>query len=153
MWKVLNLTSGSSRGIISRTTHFIRIEGVEWCSKIWVPFLDHLSGELGSRWVCSEGSACPCWAGLEISKSRGAEVLFSCPAFLTAYSGMLCVHSGTAPVQDSFADVLDPIGKHNLLFVAASQVVLVVKNQPANAGDTETWVWSLGQKDFLENLI
>ena len=49
---------------------------------------------------------------------------------------MLCIHGGTTPVQDSFADVLDPIGKYNLLFVVASQVVLVVKNQSANSGDT-----------------
>ena len=34
----------------------------------------------------------------------------------------------------------------------ASQVVLVVKNLPANAGDKkkETWVWSLGWEDPLE---
>ena len=44
--------------------------------------------------------------------------------------------SRTAPIQDSFSDVLDLIDKHNLLFVGASQVVLVVKKQPANAGDT-----------------
>ena len=31
-----------------------------------------------------------------------------------------------------------------------SQVVLVVKNLPANAGDTETWVQSLGWEDPLE---
>ena len=29
----------------------------------------------------------------------------------------------------------------------ASQVVLVVKNPPANAGNTETWVQSLGRED------
>ena len=29
-------------------------------------------------------------------------------------------------------------------------VVLVVKNLPASAGDEETWVWSLGQEDPLE---
>ena len=32
----------------------------------------------------------------------------------------------------------------------ASQVVLVVKNPPANAGDIETLVWSLGGEDPLE---
>ena len=32
----------------------------------------------------------------------------------------------------------------------ASQVVLVVKNLPANAGDTEMWVWSPGWEDPLE---
>ena len=32
----------------------------------------------------------------------------------------------------------------------ASEVVLVVKNLPANAGDRETWVQSLGQEDPLE---
>ena len=31
-----------------------------------------------------------------------------------------------------------------------SQVMLVVKNPPANAGDIETWVWSLGREDPLE---
>ena len=31
-----------------------------------------------------------------------------------------------------------------------SQVALVVKNPPANAGDTELWVRSLGQEDPLE---
>ena len=31
-----------------------------------------------------------------------------------------------------------------------SQVVLVVKNLPANAGDIEMWVSSLGGKDLLE---
>ena len=32
----------------------------------------------------------------------------------------------------------------------ASQMVLVVKNLPANAGDIESWVQSLGQEDPLE---
>ena len=32
----------------------------------------------------------------------------------------------------------------------ASQVALVVKNPPANAGDIKTWVLSLGQEDSLE---
>ena len=32
----------------------------------------------------------------------------------------------------------------------ASQVALVVKNLPTNAGDIETWVLSLGQEDPLE---
>ena len=32
----------------------------------------------------------------------------------------------------------------------ASQVVLVVKNPPANAGDIEMWVQSRGQEDLLE---
>ena len=32
----------------------------------------------------------------------------------------------------------------------ASQVVPVVKNPPANAGDIQTWVRSLGQEDPLE---
>ena len=34
--------------------------------------------------------------------------------------------------------------------VGASQVSLVVKNPPANAGDTREQVWSLGWKDPLE---
>ena len=32
----------------------------------------------------------------------------------------------------------------------ASQVVLVVKNPPAKAGEKEMWVGSLGQEDLLE---
>ena len=32
----------------------------------------------------------------------------------------------------------------------ASQVALVVKNPPANAGDVRDAVWSLGQEDPLE---
>ena len=32
----------------------------------------------------------------------------------------------------------------------ASQVVLVVRNQPANAGDMIVWVQSLGGEDSLE---
>ena len=32
----------------------------------------------------------------------------------------------------------------------ASQVALVVKNLPANAGDARVWIQSLGQKDPLE---
>ena len=32
----------------------------------------------------------------------------------------------------------------------ASQVVLVVKTPPANAGDIKTWVQSLGREDPLE---
>ena len=39
-------------------------------------------------------------------------------------------------------------GKHGL--TRASQVTLLVKNPPANTGDVETWVWSLGQEDPLE---
>ena len=35
-------------------------------------------------------------------------------------------------------------------YAGASQVVLVVKNLPANAGDIETQVQFLGQKDPLE---
>ena len=35
-------------------------------------------------------------------------------------------------------------------FIWASQVVLVVKNLPANAGDIETQVRSLGREDPLE---
>ena len=31
-----------------------------------------------------------------------------------------------------------------------SQVALVVKNWPANSGNIETWVQSLGQEDPLE---
>ena len=34
--------------------------------------------------------------------------------------------------------------------MGASQVVLVVKNLPASAGDIKTWVQSLGQEDSLE---
>ena len=33
---------------------------------------------------------------------------------------------------------------------SASQVALAVKNPPANAGDIETWVRSLGWEDCLE---
>ena len=33
-----------------------------------------------------------------------------------------------------------------------SQVMLVVKNLPANAGDWERRVWSLGQEDILEDI-
>jgi len=39
-------------------------------------------------------------------------------------------------------------GKHGL--TRASQVMLLVKNPPANTGDVETWVSSLGQEDPLE---
>ena len=35
-------------------------------------------------------------------------------------------------------------------YAGASQVVLVVKNLPANAGDIETQVQFLGQKDPLK---
>ena len=35
----------------------------------------------------------------------------------------------------------------------ASQVMLVVKNLPANAGDIEMWVWSLGWEDPLEEAM
>ena len=35
-------------------------------------------------------------------------------------------------------------------YAGASQVVLVVKNLPANAGDIETQVQFLGQEDSLE---
>ena len=34
--------------------------------------------------------------------------------------------------------------------MGASQVALVVKNLPADAGDTEMQVWSLGRGDALE---
>ena len=37
-----------------------------------------------------------------------------------------------------------------MLYVWASQVVLVVKNPPANAGDIRNWVPSLGLEDPLE---
>jgi len=37
-----------------------------------------------------------------------------------------------------------------LWFQRASQGALVVKSPPANAGDIEMWVWSLGQEDPLE---
>ena len=36
---------------------------------------------------------------------------------------------------------------------SASEVVLVVKNLPANAGEVEMWVRSLGQEDTLEKGI
>ena len=36
------------------------------------------------------------------------------------------------------------------MYMRASQVVLVVKNPPADAGDIETQVWSLGLEDPLE---
>ena len=39
---------------------------------------------------------------------------------------------------------------YQTLCVRASQVVLVVKNPPANAGDVTDAVWSLGQEDPLE---
>ena len=39
---------------------------------------------------------------------------------------------------------------HATRFVWASQVVLMVKNRPAVAGDEEMWVRSLGHKDLLE---
>ena len=32
----------------------------------------------------------------------------------------------------------------------ASQVALVVKDLPVSASEAETWVWSLGQEDSLE---
>ena len=32
----------------------------------------------------------------------------------------------------------------------ASQVVLVVKNPPANLGDIRDWIWSLGWEELLE---
>ena len=34
--------------------------------------------------------------------------------------------------------------------VCVTQVALLVKNPPANAGDTEMWVQSLGREDPLE---
>ena len=37
--------------------------------------------------------------------------------------------------------------------IGASQVALVIKNLPANAGDIEMWVWSLGWEDPLEEGI
>ena len=36
------------------------------------------------------------------------------------------------------------------LLSRTSQVVLVVKNQPANAGDVRVWVLSLDQEDTLQ---
>ena len=36
------------------------------------------------------------------------------------------------------------------LSIWASQVALVVKNLPANAGEVDTWFWFLGQEDPLE---
>ena len=39
---------------------------------------------------------------------------------------------------------------HGQVFKRVSQVALVVKNPPANAGDIEMWVRSLGQEDPLE---
>ena len=41
--------------------------------------------------------------------------------------------------------LISPLHSHG-----ASQMVLVVKNLPANAGDTETWARSLGREDPLE---
>ena len=35
----------------------------------------------------------------------------------------------------------------------ASQVALVIKNPPVNAGDIEMLVWSLGQEDPLEDVM
>ena len=40
-------------------------------------------------------------------------------------------------------------GVANRINHRASQVALVVKNMPVNAGDIETWVQSLDQKDPL----
>ena len=37
-----------------------------------------------------------------------------------------------------------------IYMAGASHVALVVKNPPPNAGDTETWVQSLGWEDPLE---
>ena len=37
-----------------------------------------------------------------------------------------------------------------LLSISTILVVLVVKNPPANIGDIETWVWSMGQQDPLK---
>ena len=34
--------------------------------------------------------------------------------------------------------------------MGASQVALVIKNQPANAGDVREWVQSLSREDHLE---
>ena len=39
---------------------------------------------------------------------------------------------------------------HATRFVWAYQVVLMVKNRPAIAGDEDMWVRSLGHKDLLE---
>ena len=39
------------------------------------------------------------------------------------------------------------------MYIQASQVVLVVKNLPANTGDVENWVWSLGWEDPLEKVM
>ena len=39
---------------------------------------------------------------------------------------------------------------HPFIHTWPSQVALVVKNPPANAGDIERWVWSLGWEDPLE---
>ena len=51
------------------------------------------------------------------------------------------------------ATEIHPIPKHLFIeqysFTGSSQVVLVVKNLPANAGSKEKWVWSLGWEDPL----
>ena len=39
---------------------------------------------------------------------------------------------------------------YSMIYSRASQVVLVVKNPPASAGDIKTWVQSLGQEGTLE---
>ena len=46
--------------------------------------------------------------------------------------------------------VYNTIFSYTYTFVCDSQVVLVVKNLPANAEDIEMQVWILGQKDHLE---
>ena len=38
-----------------------------------------------------------------------------------------------------------------ILFNGTSQVALVVKNLPANEG--ESWIWSLGQEDPLKEIM
>ena len=56
------------------------------------------------------------------------------------------LHCGTNPYTDQF----EIINWVCLTWIRASQVALGVKSPPANAGDYETQVPSLGQKDPLE---
>ena len=45
---------------------------------------------------------------------------------------------------------MNPLFKDLISKYGASQVMLVVKNLPANAGDIKVQVQSLGQEDFLK---
>lgn len=76
MCKNLNLTSGSSRAVIFQTICLIRVWGRG--SKIWVPFLGHLTQDGGRRWVCSEesngGLSSECVRAIEL---KGSSIIMS----------------------------------------------------------------------------